>query len=327
VLGIVFGGQKLIDLVHPSSKDYVGQGTGSVQVRVASGDTLSDIARTLQDADVIAGTGPFVDAAEANPAAMRITAGTYQLRSHMSGKAALTLMLDPRSRLVTRVTLREGLTAAATLQKIADTTGVPLDQLKAAAADPTALGLPAYANGSLEGFLFPATYDWEPTTTPVQMLSDMVARTVQALDKAGIPQDQRLGVLTEASMVQAEAGSTEDMGKVARVLDNRIAKGMNLQLDTTVNYATGKTGLTTTPEDRQSASPYNTYLHPGLPPGPIGNPGEDAIQAVQNPTPGDWLFFVVVNPDTGETRFATTAAEHAQNVLLFQQWLQAHPGG
>ena len=102
---------------------------------------------------------------------------------------------------------------------------------------------------------------------------------------------------------------------------------MNLQLDTTVNYANGKSGLTTTAQDRANASPYNTYLHPGLPPGPIGNPGEDAIKAVQNPTPGDWLFFVVVDPDTGDTRFAVTADEHAQNVLLFQQWLQAHPGG
>jgi UPF0755 protein len=117
------------------------------------------------------------------------------------------------------------------------------------------------------------------------------------------------------------------MGKVARVLDNRIAIGMNLQLDTTVNYANGKSGLTTTAQDRANPSPYNTYLHPGLPPGPIGNPGEDAIKAVQNPTPGDWLFFVVVDPDTGDTRFATTAEEHAQNVALFQQWLRAHPGG
>jgi UPF0755 protein len=133
-------------------------------------------------------------------------------------------------------------------------------------------------------------------------------------------------VVTEASIVQAEAGSVEDMGKVARVLDNRIADGMPLQLDTTVNYANGKSGITTTAEDRANPSPYNTYVHPGLPPGAIGNPGEEALRAVLDPTPGDWRFFVVVDPDTGETRFAVTAAEHNQNVLLFQQWLQEHPG-
>jgi len=134
-------------------------------------------------------------------------------------------------------------------------------------------------------------------------------------------------VLTKASLVQAEASSTEDMAKVARVLENRLADGMPLQLDTTVNYANGKTGITTSAADRKNPSPYNTYVHPGLPPGAIDNPGEEALRAVLSPAPGDWRFFVVVNPDTGETRFARTGAEHHQNVLLFQQWLREHPGG
>jgi UPF0755 protein len=127
--------------------------------------------------------------------------------------------------------------------------------------------------------------------------------------------------------VQAESGSVDDMGKVARVLENRLADGMPLQLDTTVNYANGKAGVTTSPQDRQNPSPYNTYVHKGLPPGAISNPGEEAIQAVLNPTPGQWRFFVVVNPTSGETRFAVTAAEHQQNVQLFQKWLREHPNG
>jgi UPF0755 protein len=117
------------------------------------------------------------------------------------------------------------------------------------------------------------------------------------------------------------------MGMVAQVLENRLSDGMKLQLDTTVNYANGKTGITTTPEDRANPSPYNTYFNPGLPPGAIDNPGEDAIRAVLNPTPGPWRFFVVVDPDTGDTRFAETAEEHAANVRIFQQWLQENPGG
>jgi UPF0755 protein len=225
------------------------------------------------------------------------------------------------------VTIPEGVRMVDTLQRVADATGMPLTDLQAAAADPAALGLPAYANGALEGFLFPATYDVEPGDTAVSVLSAMVARTVQALDDLGVAEDQRLTVLTEASLVQAEASTTEDMAKVARVLDNRLAIGMPLQLDTTVNYANGKAGITTTPEDRQNPSPYNTYVHPGLPPGPISNPGEESLRAVLNPTPGDWRYFVVVDPDTGDTRFAVTGAEHEQNVLLFQRWLQAHPGG
>jgi uncharacterized YceG family protein len=327
VAGIVVGGQKLIELINPASRDYTGQGSGEVQIRVQDGDTLSDIARTLVEADVIASIGPFVDAAEANAAAVGIQPGVYGMRQQMSGQAALDLLLDPVSRLLSRVTLPEGLTVARSLDRIAQQTGTPIEELNAAAADPAALGLPGYANGQLEGFLFPATYDVEPDDAPADVLRQMVGRAVQALDELQIPEDQRLTVLTKASIVQAEAGSVEDMGKVARVLENRLSDGMPLQLDTTVNYANGKAGITTTAEDRQNSSPYNTYLHPGLTPGPISNPGEEALRAVLSPTPGDWRYFVVVDPDTGDTRFAVTGEEHQQNVLLFQQWLRENPEG
>ncbi|TFV87672.1 endolytic transglycosylase MltG [Blastococcus sp. CT_GayMR16] len=327
VFGIVVGGQRLLELINPASQDYAGQGTGEVQVRVQDGDTLSDIARTLVTADVVASIGPFVDAAEANAAAVGIQPGVYGMRLQMSGQAALDLLLDPSARLLSRVTLPEGLTVTQALTRIAEQTGTPIAELEAVAADPVALGLPAYANGVLEGFLFPATYDIEPDDAPADVLRQMVARAVQALDELQIPEDQRLTVLTKASLVQAEAGSVEDMGKVARVLENRLADGMPLQLDTTVNYANGKGGITTTAQDRQNPSPYNTYVHPGLPPGAINNPGEDALRAVLSPTAGDWRFFVVVDPDTGDTRFAVTGEEHQQNVLLFQQWLRDNPEG
>jgi len=327
VVGIVIGGQKLLTLINPASRDYAGQGTGEVQVRVQDGDTLSDIGRTLVKADVVASVGPFVDAAEANADAVGIQPGVYGMRRQMSGRAALDLLLDPKARLLSRVTLPEGLTVQRTLARLADQTGKPVAEFQAAAQDIASLGLPPYANGSLEGFLFPATYDVEPDMAPADVLRQMVTRGVQALDQLQVPADQRLTVLTKASIVQAEAGSVEDMGKVARVLENRLADGMPLQLDTTVNYANNKSGLTTTPQDRQNPSPYNTYLHPGLTPGPISNPGEEALRAVLSPTPGDWRYFVVVDPHTGDTRFAVTGAEHQQNVLLFQQWLREHPNG
>jgi UPF0755 protein len=323
--GVVVGGQKIWGMF--SAQDYTGAGTGSVRIRVHDGDTLTDIGQTLVDDGVIASVRPFVKAAEAEPQATAITPGMYGLRHHMSGKAALDLLLQPSSRLMSRVTVPEGMTVKATLERLAQGTGVTAAQLQAVAAKPAALGLPSYAHGSLEGFLFPATYDFEPGTTPTQMLTAMVQRSVQTLDQLQIPASQRLAVVTKASIVQAESGSVEDMPKIARVLDNRLAKGMKLQLDTTVNYATGKSGVTTSPQDRRNPSPYNTYLHAGLPPGPISNPGEQALRAVLAPASGNWLYFVVVNPDTGETRFAATAEQHQKNVALFQQWLRAHPGG
>ena len=322
--GVVVGGRKVLDLVNPP--DYSGQGTGSVKIRVQQGDTLKAIGQTMVSTGVIASVRPFTDAAGDDPRATSISPGIYGLRSHMSSKAALNLLLDPKSRLVSRVTVPEGLTAATTLQRLAQGTGTPLADLQSAASNTAALGLPAYANGSLEGFLFPATYDFEPGTSPADMLKAMITRGEQALDELAIPAQDRLTDLTLASIVQAESASAEDMAKVARVLDNRLAAGMPLQLDTTVNYANGKSGLTTTAQDRANPSPYNTYLHAGLPPGPISNPGEQALRAVLSPAQGSWLYFVVINPDTGETRFAATAEEHAENVKLFQQWLQQHPG-
>jgi uncharacterized YceG family protein len=327
VFGIVIGGQKLIELINPASRDYTGQGAGEVQIRVQEGDTLSDIARTLVNADVVASVGPFVTAAEANAASVGIQPGVYGMRQQMSGQAALDLLLDPVARLMSRVTVPEGRTVVQALARIAEETGTPVEQWTAAAADPAALGLPPYANGLLEGFLFPATYDVEPDDAPADVLREMVTRSVQVLDQLQVPEADRLTVVTKASIVQAEAGSVEDMGKVARVLENRLSDGMPLQLDTTVNYANNKGGITTTPEDRLNPSPFNTYAHPGLPPGAISNPGEDALRAVLNPTPGDWRFFVVVDPDTGDTRFAATKAEHDQNVLLFRQWLAENPEG
>ncbi|WP_299957865.1 endolytic transglycosylase MltG [uncultured Modestobacter sp.] len=324
--GLAFGGLYLWRTINPVAEDYSGTGTGAVEIRVNDGDSLRAIGNTLVEADVIASVEPFADAAAANPAATGIQPGVYGLRSQMSGQAALDLLLDPASRMVTKVTIPEGRTVDQTLQLLADNGGLSLEELQAAAADPAALGLPAYANGLLEGFLFPATYDVEPGQTAVDVLSRMVARTEEVLTELQIPVENRLSVLTEASLVQAEAGSIEDMGKVATVLNNRLADGMKLQLDTTVNYANDKGGITTTAEDRANPSPYNTYYHVGLPPGAINNPGEEALRAVQSPTPGDWRFFVVVDPDTGETRFAATGAEHQQNVLLFQQWLRDNPG-
>jgi UPF0755 protein len=298
-----------------------------VQVRVDDGDSLTAIASTLAGADVIASTGPFVDAAATNPAAAGIQPGVYSMALQMSGQAALDRLLDPSSRLFARVTVPEGLRVDAVLQRVADNSEIPLADLQAAAADTAALGLPAWAGGMLEGHLFPATYDIQPGETAVQVLSAMVARAEQTFDSLQIPEGDRLRVLTEASLVQAEAATTEDMAKVATVIDNRIAVGQPLQFDTTVNYANGKSGITTTSDDRAVDSPYNTYRYPGLPPGAIDSPGEEALQAVLNPTPGPWLYFVVVDPDTGDTRFAATLDEHNANVQLFQQWLRDHPNG
>lgn len=117
--------------------------------------------------------------------------------------------------------------------------------------------------------------------------------------------------MTIASIIQAEAGSKQDMGKVARVVYNRLDLDppMNLKMDSTVMYGLNKYGIESSHKDLESTSPYNTYKFAGLPPGPIANPGDDAIQAALNPAKGDWLFFVTTCPAKGITKFVTLESD------------------
>jgi UPF0755 protein len=135
-------------------------------------------------------------------------------------------------------------------------------------------------------------------------------------------------ILTVASILEYEANNDEDYAKVARVLYNRLDKGMPLQLDSTVSYVSGRKGdVFTTPEERDAESAYNTYQNPGLPPGPIGSPGEKTIEAALNPADGTWLYFVAVNLETGKTVFSDTLGEHNRAVAQLQEYCKTAPEG
>ncbi|MET9433181.1 endolytic transglycosylase MltG [Streptomyces sp. NPDC006551] len=202
---------------------------------------------------------------------------------------------------------------------------------KAAGARATGLNLPEAAGGNPEGYLFPATYPVTSSTTPGALLRYMVdtARKRFGADhiSAGA---QRNGVSLHqtviiASIVQAEADTPEDMGKVARVVYNRLARGMALQMDSTLNYALGRSTVDTTHEDTRIDNTYNTYKRTGLPPTPIGNPGEQAMAAAIEPEPGEWLYFVTVKP--GDTRFTNDYARHEENVAEFNANRRAATAG
>ena len=310
--------------------DYTGSGTGSVTVRIDNGASGRSIGRTLEQAGVVKSAKAFVAAASDNPKAGSIQPGEYRLHRHMSAAAAITMLLDPSSRSADRVTIREGLRATEIVAALSQATGVPAADYTAALKDPEVLGIPAAAKGDVEGWLFPDTYEFGTDLSAVQQLSRMVAHTHDVLSGLGVSDADAEKVLTIASIVQAEGSSPQDFAKVARVIDNRLANqlhnGSRLQLDSTVSYAVGKRTITTTAAERNVDSRYNTYRYGGLPPGPINNPGKAAIQGALQPAPGPWLYFVTVNPSTGETKFATTAAEHQRNVAEFQKWCRANPG-
>jgi UPF0755 protein len=224
------------------------------------------------------------------------------------------------------VNVPEGRWKSEVFALLSKASGKPVADYEAAAKDATALGLPASAKGNVEGYLFPATYEFAKDSSPTEQLRQLVQKAVATMSSLGVAPDDMEKAVIMASLVEAEGRNTEDRAKIARVLLNRLAKGMPLQLDSTVNYGVQKRAITTTDAERADKNPYNTYVNPGLPVGPIGNPGESAIEASQTPANGDWLFFVTVNPTTGETKFATTNEQHDAYVKEFQAWCQANPG-
>ena len=309
--------------------DYTGAGSGEVQVKIAPGSSGSAIAQVLAKQDVVKTEKAFVDAVRNDARrAAAIQPGTYQMRLQMSAAAALAELLDPDARLKLSVTIPEGKRVPQTLDILSKQLGLPRQDFEDALEKPASLGIPAPPTGGVkdpaEGYLYPSTYDFEPGVTAQEVLVRMVAEGDRAMEAAGVPKEKRREVLVKASLVEAEAGRQADMAKVARVIENRLDRGIQLQFDSTVSYATGKFNVTTSDKDRQSPSRYNTYRYVDLPVGPIESPGANAINAVLKPADGPWLFFVTVNPDTGDTRFAATEAEHNANRRIFQEWLREH---
>lgn len=185
------------------------------------------------------------------------------------------------------------------------------------------LKLPDDARGNPEGYLFPATYPIGDKATPESLLTFMVDTANKRFNGAPIAAGAQRNTtnvyqaVTVASIVQAEAATATDMGKVARVIYNRLQRGMPLQMDSTINYALNRSTLNTSEADTRLNSPYNSYRRMGLPPTPIANPGEEAMRAALNPPPGDWLYFVTVKP--GDTRFTAGYEEHQRNVAEFNR--------
>ncbi len=309
--------------------DYSGSGVEpAVKIEVKEGDTATDIGTTLHDKDVVKSVGAFTDAASADERSLTIQVGTYLLKSKMSAKSALEVLVNPASIVKTpTVTIPEGLRAEEILAAIAKQSSLTPKALKAAYDDTAALGLPDYAKGDPEGYLFPSTYDVK-NTTAADLLHEMVAKFVSEADALGLEQKAAaLGqsptdIVTIASLVQAES-PPDDMSKVASVVYNRLDAGMPLQFDSTLHYAVDSRGEVLAGSDlRDLDSPYNTYKLTGLTPTPIDSPGEAALKAALDPAQTDYLYFVTVNLRTGETKFASSLDEHNRNVAEYRTYCE-----
>jgi UPF0755 protein len=294
-----------------SGADYSGDGNGTVRVVVHEGDSASTIGSTLANAGVVRSSAAFTSAAALNPRSRDIGPGTYTMHRHMKASLAVALMLKPSSLVDYRVTIPEGFTAADIAARIARQTPITAASLQVALAHPASLGLPSYANGKVEGFLFPATYDIQPGETATQALSAMVTRfkvaAVQIHLSAGAKRlnMSEYDVVTLASIVQREGLLISDYRKIAEVFVNRLQGGMPLGSDATEYYILGANHGPLTAADLKLKSPYNTRTNVGLPPTPINSPGTAAMLAVLHHAVGPYLYFVTIDK-AGHSAFATT---------------------
>ena len=329
-----------------STLDYEGQGNGVTQlVPVPEGSSMGELAPELAEKNVVKTSEAFSSAANSNPRASQIKPGFYRLQEEMSAKAAVEALLDEANMvdlldvqggatlldvnvlggdvrygiysLISQVSCKEGgCVSAEELEKIAATVdpaelGAPewaLEEIRARGEDPK----------RLEGLIAPGQYVLDPNMDAQEILTDLITRSTKKYNDTNIvDRAQAIGLkpyelLTAASLVERESPAGE-FDKVARVILNRLDEPMRLELDSTVNYGLEDVELATTDEDRHRETPWNTYAKDGLPDSPIASPSEEAIQAMENPAEGNWLFFVTVD-DKGTTVFTDNYDEHLANV-------------
>lgn len=293
----------------------ISESEKNVSVSIPAGATGAEIAKILQSAGVVASAESFFRAAVANPKAASIAPGTHSLSLKISGKTALEQLLDPK-RITDLIKITEGAWNSEVFAQMSATKNWSTSPAQSARQVVLPEGITA-----LEGVLFPAQYSFAEGTSQVAALQSMVNRfnvaisAINFVDPDGKLDKQQL--VTLASLVQAE-GDTKDFAQISRVIRNRLAINMPLQLDSTVHYLKNTRGqIFLSNKSTQLQSPYNTYQNYGLPPAPIGNPGLAALKAAIAPAKGDWLFFITVAP--GDTRFTKSFAEFSEWKLLYQK--------
>jgi uncharacterized YceG family protein len=297
---------------HYNPPNYSGDGTGQVIFQVKPGDDADTLGPRLVSAGIVASSRAFVLAAEASTNTSVLEPGFYRMHKHMSAAAAWSLLLDRNAQVEASVTIPEGWRISQIVPELSKKSGIPASDFNAALKNPAALHLPSYAHGNPEGYLFPDTYELQPDSSATAVLQQMVTAYDHVADSDGLTTAAKhvhlspAQVIVVASLAQAEGGTDADFPKIAEVIYNRLAQGMALDLDSTVMFALNTYGIAASDQQLSVNSPYNTYKHTGLPPGPIDCPGNAAIEAALHPATGNFLYFVTVDPKTKKTEFTSS---------------------
>ncbi|GGX08877.1 endolytic transglycosylase MltG [Streptomyces lomondensis] len=334
IAGVGYFGYQFYQDRFGDAPDFAGDGNGQqVSVEIPKGADGYTIGRVLKAAGVVKSVDAFVSAQAGNPEGRTIQDGVYTLQKQMSADSAVELMLSPDSR--DNLIIAEGKRNADIYRLIDKRLEVKEGTTaEVAKKDYKKLGLPAWAQNHpnvkdpLEGFLFPSSYGVSEGQKPEDVLKSMVQRATETYDKLGVEKKaESLGLedpwqlVTVASLVQAEGTSHSDFRKMAEVVYNRMKPGNPqtngmLEFDSTYNYIKNQSKIDLSlSELRNYDNPYNTYFHKGLPPGPIDNPGEDAVKGALNPTDDGWYYFISLDGKT--SKFTKTNAEHQKLVDQF----------
>lgn len=301
-------------------EDYPGPGSGSVAFTVTAGEGVTQIAEHLVRDGVIKSVDAFTGVVSAND--MTLYPGTYELKHQMKASQAAQILSD-QGNAKGFVEVRQGERLQAVLERASEASGIELKDFEAVTtnAEEASKILPAEANGNFEGWLEPGVYNVSADPSATQILTDMVKARISKLDELGVPQGaDRERTLIIASIVEAEVNSPEYYGMVSRVIQNRLNDDMSLGMDSTVAYGFGINGTELTNDQLNDGSnPYNTRVNKGLPPTPISNPGDDAVEAAMHPSDGNWLYFVTTNLKTGETKFTDNYDQFEQYVQEYKQ--------
>ena len=285
--------------------DYLDSSSNQkIDILIEPGDTGTEIAEKLYRSGVIKAGKVFYKLAINEKRSNSISPGIHEIDIKISAKAALDQLLDPkRNRGV--FGFIEGLRK----NEIFDL--LKKSKLVSGNLSPSVKPDKIYNTSNLEGFLFPAQYSFAPGITIDTAVNQMVQRFNLAAKTSKIDQGfngfSPFELVTIASIIQAE-GDPQDFTKIARVIYNRLKIKMPLQMNTTVEYAANLRGKIRLPyKQLEVNSRYNTYKYQGLPLGPIGNPGQDALNASVNPESGDWIYFITVKPR--DTRFTNSYSQ------------------
>ena len=305
--------------------DYPGPGGAPVEFTIESGQGADQVGANLVKAGVVKSTEAFLHAITSAQSESRLVPGTFDLRLRMKASDVVAILTD-RNKAGGFLQVRAGERVRDVIARAAQLSGVPQSEFDALVQAKGEGILPQEAQGDFEGWLQPGEYDVRKAGSAKAILTNLVSKRIEHLDQLGVPGGQeRQTILNTASITEAEVNKSEYYGKVARVIDNRLAKGMPLGMDSTVAYSNNVSALKLTDAMLQNASdPYNTRVHQGLPPGPIGSPGDEAIQAAMHPESGNWLYFVTVNMDTGETRFSDNQDQFNRDVKEYKAWESKH---